>query len=400
MKHITIHSIGPIVEADIYLKQINVIIGPQSLGKSTILKIASYCTWVEKKIELQQDSSIFAGDKFVQALKTFHKMEDYINNDSSISYESDYMKFSYVHSEKEFSFEWKSARWDYKRPKISYIPSERNLVAVIPNWFEISLEQNNIRSFMTEWETARRATTNLLDVLNLNVSYRYDPEQKKDMIQIQDGSTMKITDISSGLQSLIPLYVHLAYLNSLLNQSDNPSKIAGDWVNEELQNKIYDELFVKKGRTKAVERTSLINDKGEKVEHTMVYGKSIGKQNFFFSHKEDIEEFEQILNRFFKTDHCDIFLEEPENNLFPPTQGGLADWLYDMTNGERANSLFIATHSPYVLGKLLEKKADIGFFFIYSKDGKTLVNTASSEDMQTIYDFGVDAFFNIENLAE
>ena len=303
MKHITIHSIGPIVEADIYLKQINVIIGPQSLGKSTILKIASYCTWVEKKIELQQDSSIFAGEKFVQALKTFHKMEDYINNDSSISYESDYMKFSYVHSEKEFSFEWKSARWDYKRPKISYIPSERNLVAVIPNWFEISLEQNNIRSFMTEWETARRATTNLLDVLNLNVSYRYDPEQKKDMIQIQDGSTMKITDISSGLQSLIPLYVHLAYLNSLLNQSDNPSKIAGDWVNEELQNKIYDELFVKKGRTEAVERTSLINDKGEKVEHTMVYGKSIGKQNFFFSHKEDIEEFEQILNRFFKTDH-------------------------------------------------------------------------------------------------
>ena len=261
MKHITIHSIGPIVEADIYLKQINVIIGPQSLGKSTILKIASYCTWVEKKIELQQDSSIFAGDKFVQALKTFHKMEDYINNDSSISYESDYMKFSYVHSEKEFSFEWKSARWDYKRPKISYIPSERNLVAVIPNWFEISLEQNNIRSFMTEWETARRATTNLLDVLNLNVSYRYDPEQKKDMIQIQDGSTMKITDISSGLQSLIPLYVHLAYLNSLLNQSDNPSKIAGDWVNEELQNKIYDELFVKKGRTNAVERSFLITDK-------------------------------------------------------------------------------------------------------------------------------------------
>ena len=400
MKHITIHSIGPIVEADIYLKQINVIIGPQSLGKSTVLKIAIYCTWVEKKIELQQDSSIFAGDKFVQALKTFHKMEDYINNDSSISYESDYMKFSYVHSEKKFSFEWNNGRWDYKRPKISYIPSERNLVAVIPNWFEISLEQNNIRSFMTEWETARRATTNLLDVLNLNVSYRYDPEQKKDMIQIQDGSTMKITDISSGLQSLIPLYVHLAYLNSLLNQSDNPSKIAGDWVNEELQNKIYDELFVKKGRTKAVERTSLINDKGEKVERTMRYGKSIGKNNFFFSHKEDKEEFEQILNRFLKTDHCDIFLEEPENNLFPPTQGGLTDWLYDMANGERANTLFIATHSPYVLGKLLEKKADIGFFFIYSKDGKTLVNTASSEDMQTIYDFGVDVFFNIENLAE
>ena len=144
------------------------------------------------------------------------------------------MKFAYDHSAKVFSFEWKEARWDYKRSKISYIPSERNLVAVIPNWFEISLEQNNIRSFMTEWETARRATTTLLDVLHLNVSYRYDPDLKKDMVKIQNGSTMAITDISSGLQSLIPLYVHLNYLNSTLAHSGNPTKIAGDWVNEEL----------------------------------------------------------------------------------------------------------------------------------------------------------------------
>lgn len=75
MKHIIIHSIGPVVDADIELKQINVIIGPQSLGKSTILKIASFCTWVEKKIELQQDPTIFDGEKFIQPLKTFHKME-------------------------------------------------------------------------------------------------------------------------------------------------------------------------------------------------------------------------------------------------------------------------------------------------------------------------------------
>ena len=143
MKHIIIHSVGPIVDADIDLKQINVIIGPQSLGKSTILKVASYCTWVEKKIELQQNPSLFDGERFVEPLKTFHKMGDYFNEGSRISYESDYMKFAYYHSDRTFSFEWKEARWEYKRTKISYIPSERNLVAVIPNWFEISLEQNN-----------------------------------------------------------------------------------------------------------------------------------------------------------------------------------------------------------------------------------------------------------------
>lgn len=400
MKHIIIHSVGPIVDADIDLRQISVIIGPQSLGKSTILKVASYCTWVEKKIELQQNPSLFDGEKFIQPLMTFHKMGDYFNANSRISYESDYMRFSYNHSKKVFSFEWKDARWNYRRTKISYIPSERNLVAVIPNWFEITLEQNNIRSFMTEWETARRATTTLLDVLHLNVSYRYDPELKKDMVKIQDGSTMDITDISSGLQSLIPLYVHLNYLNSSLTHSDSPSKIVGDWVNEELRNSIYEELFVKTGRTKVAEYSMYPDNQKGKKRVPMVYGKYYGEERFVFSHASDINDFEKILNQYVLTDHCEIFLEEPENNLFPPTQAGLTNWILDLANGRHTNSFFIATHSPYVLGELLRNKTPMGLFFIYEKDGGTIVKTATDEDMQNIYDYGVDAFFNIENLAE
>lgn len=400
MKHIVIHSVGPIVDADIDLKQISVIIGPQSLGKSTILKVASYCTWVEKNIELQQDPSLFDGEKFIQPLMTFHKMGDYFNANSRISYESDYMRFSYNHLKKTFSFEWKEARWNYRRTKISYIPSERNLVAVIPNWFEISLEQNNIRSFMTEWETARRATTTLLDVLHLNVSYRYDPDLKKDMVKIQDGSTMDITDISSGLQSLIPLYVHLNYLNSSLAHSGSPSKIVGDWVNEELRNSIYEELFVKKGRTEVVEYNADPDIQTDKNPVPMLYGRYYGEDRLVFSHASDIDDFEKILNQYVLTDHCDIFLEEPENNLFPPTQAGLTNWIIDLANGEHANSFFIATHSPYVLGELLKNKTPMGLFFIYEKEGSTIVKTATNEDMQNIYDYGVDAFFNIENLAE
>ena len=400
MKHIVIHSVGPIVDADIDLKQISVIIGPQSLGKSTILKVASYCTWVEKNIELQQDPSLFDGEKFIQPLMTFHKMGDYFNANSRISYESDYMRFSYNHLKKTFSFEWKEARWSYRRTKISYIPSERNLVAVIPNWFEISLEQNNIRSFMTEWETARRATTTLLDVLHLNVSYRYDPDLKKDMVKIQDGSTMDITDISSGLQSLIPLYVHLNYLNSSLAHSGSPSKIVGDWVNEGLRNSIYEELFVKKGRTEVVEYNADPDIQTDKNPAPMLYGRYYGEDRLVFSHASDIDDFEKILNQYVLTDHCDIFLEEPENNLFPPTQAGLTNWILDLANGEHANSFFIATHSPYVLGELLKNKTPMGLFFIYEKEGSTIVKTATNEDMQNIYDYGVDAFFNIENLAE
>ena len=48
MKHLTIHNFGPIKDVDIELGRINVIIGPQNSGKSTVLKIACYCDWIEK----------------------------------------------------------------------------------------------------------------------------------------------------------------------------------------------------------------------------------------------------------------------------------------------------------------------------------------------------------------
>ena len=48
MTHIKIENIGPIKKVDIDLNKINVFIGPQSSGKSTIAKIISYCSWYEK----------------------------------------------------------------------------------------------------------------------------------------------------------------------------------------------------------------------------------------------------------------------------------------------------------------------------------------------------------------
>ncbi len=46
---------------------------------------------------------------------------------------------------------------------------------------------------------------------------------------------------------------------------------------------------------------------------------------------------------------CSIFVEEPEENIFPETQYELVKWMvHTMGNGKK-NSLFIATHSPYIL---------------------------------------------------
>ena len=75
-------------------------------------------------------------------------------------------------------------------------------------------------------------------------------------------------------------------------------------------------------------------------------------------------------------------------------------WLLDKTLDERSNTLFVATHSPYVLSSVLEEeKIPLSLFFVYEEDGESMVKTASDEDMKGIYDYGIDAFFNLDNLV-
>lgn len=401
MKHLVVQSIGPVKNADIQLQQINVIIGPQSMGKSTILKLASFCTWVEKRIELTQSPEEFKeNNRFRTELETFHKLQGYIHDDSRVEYESDYMKFAYEFKTDSFTFEWKEDRWKYHRPKISYIPAERNMVAAIPNWFEVTLERNNIRNFMAEWETARKASLKMLPVLNLHVGYTYEPEKREDRVQIQNGETMSLTNVSSGLQSLIPLFVHLNYIYSGIYDIEKGKTLAGDWADAALCETVYRELFVNKGRTKGVNSSFIDEETGKQKLRNSTIIHPYGGRLYMFSTSDDGAAFDSVMNQYLLTHHCEVFLEEPENNLFPTTQMSLARWLYEKTLGDRTNTLFIATHSPYVLAALLEKNAGIGFFYTLEKDGMATVRTATKDDCQAIYDYGVDAFFNIESLGE
>lgn len=400
MKSLKIKNIGAIDEVEIQLNQVNVIIGPQSLGKSTILKVTSYCTWVEKRIELTQDYTYFAKeDAFINELVEFHKLSGYIHQDTYIEYETDYMKFSYNHFNRMFQFEWKERRWEYRRPKVSYIPSERNMVAAIPNWYEVSMGRNNIRSFMADWETARQTTLKDIDILDIDVSYHFESDGKKDKVQTHHSSALDFTNTSSGLQSLIPLYVHLNYLYTTQYQIEKDKKIKGDWENENLLQVIYQELFKATGRTQPKIK-DIDNGKGETKPMPVYVLGMIGDVLLRFSEEKDAEECKSIYERYLMTDHCEVFLEEPENNLFPPTQDSLIKWLLDKTLDEKSNCLFIATHSPYVLSSMLEEEnVPLSVFFVYEEEGKSKVKTATMEEMRGIYDYGIDAFFNLSNLV-
>ena len=400
MRHLKIKNLGALKDVDILLNQVNVIIGPQSLGKSTILKVACYCTWVEKRIELTQSQIHFnQGDTFIRELVEFHKLTGYIKPGTYIEYESDFMIFSYNHAKTTFSFHWKEQRWEYKRPKVSYIPSERNLVAAIPNWYEVSMGRNNIRSFMADWETARQMASDSVKILDLDVAYHFESDGKKDKVQSHQSASLDFTNTSSGLQSLIPLYIHLNYLYTIQYQVEKDKKIKGDWENDEFLLYLYEHLFVKAGRIKPVAEEVDLGD-GKFAPTSKYYGRNIGNYILRFSSEADANECEAIYERYLMTDHCDIFLEEPENNLFPPTQDSLVKWLLDNTLDEHLNMLFIATHSPYVLSSILEEEiGSLSLFFVYEENGESKVKTATTEDINGIYDCGIDAFFNLTNLV-
>lgn len=361
IEHLRIENFGPIEKADIDLKSINVIIGPQSSGKSCILKIAAYCTWVEKRIELTQTTENFdKGRRFLDTLIDFHNLRGYEKSDTYIAYESAFMSFSYNNATAAFDFAWKSHKWDYKRPRIAYIPSERNLVSVIPAWKTLNLPEDFL-SFMADWDTARKVFSPDEEILDQNVRYRYDEAKHQDIVVMNNRRSLLLDATSSGLQNLIPLYVCLNYLKTgqYKGKPDNSS------YGKSQENIYLRELLSKQSDNRAMSGNSSLD---RRISH------------------------------YLETQFSNIFLEEPETNLFPPTQRILVDNLFEMATSGKKDKLFISTHSPYVMMRFLEKDwKDFNLFLIRrSEAGLSTIKTASPNELQEIYDNNVDLFFGTE----
>lgn len=337
MTRLIIKNVGPIQEVDMELNKVNVIIGPQSSGKSTIDKIACYCSWVEKQVCLEQSFDYFTKQTaFIDELVRFHKLQGYFDSTSVINYESEVVRIEYV--SEIVRFEWGEGRWMFQRPKISYIPAERNMVAAIPNWFAVKFQDNNILSFMTDWGDSRSQYTKdrPLSIMNLGADYYYEEGTNTDYVKLANGKTLTFTATSSGLQSLIPLYALIYSYEFHFENIDKLTSYATRISTKEVIEKIYQNRF---------------------RYHTTVRGDSSSvpkSESFPYNGRTccvrpgEKDVCIQTFDAFTRTQHCNLFVEEPEQNLFPATQ---LELIYELVKGclTRDHRLFITTHSPYIL---------------------------------------------------
>lgn len=392
MKRLIIKDLGPLKEAKVNLGRFNVIIGKQSSGKSTVLRTACYCAWVEKYIELAQSADNFYDNQsaFIDGLVSYHKFSGYIKPSTYIEYETDYMWFAYDNTKKFFDFAWKAKRMDYKRPKISYIPSERNIVSLIPDWKTQVSSYDCLLDYMKDWDIARRYVRKTNDILNLGVRYQFNEFAKEeDIILLPSGQPLALNNSSSGVQSVIPLFVSVDYITRGIYEVEVDKK------RTEREREKYMNLLVNLYRlSKFADTKQLPIDLKEPITIT------VEKEDFLFYNKQAAEAFNDLVKRYSFTQRTDIYLEEPENNLFPPTQCQLMDLLVDLTKRRKKTvSIFATTHSPYVLTHLMQEQIQgLRLFFTHPINDEEgyVIQQATDDEVQEIYDNGLDMFFNYE----
>lgn len=343
-RHLEIRNVGPIKAVGFDINGICVFIGPQGAGKSTIAKIISFCYWFEKCALLHQGLSHVSQDFFYEHLIKFHKLDKYVSRESVIEYTSDIACFEYKNELLNSSL---GLSFDEAVPgKISYIPSERNIVT-IPETSSIPFPNNCLRNYIFEWFNVRNrySPKQGVKIADLGVSYYFDKEAKKDVLVLEDDQKIELHEASSGMQSVVPLYVLLDYLTKWIYE--NREDISFEKMN--LITSVLTEKFTRSadGSDNLVDEFSVEdNQKIWKLMETLTKLPPSAKKDQ--KHDSMLDEFISLRDKLNRSHFSNIIIEEPELNLFPETQTAL---VYDMLKAinKGRDNLVVTTHSPYIL---------------------------------------------------
>lgn len=329
MATIQIKNLGPIKDTGlINLTDVLLVIGRQSSGKSTFMKVLCFCRWIEKKIMTSFDNTIHAythNKRFTRDLKQFHRIDEmYFKEDTEIIYDGDVVTISLTGVDQNAKINRKSEAWeDRYNSKLSYIPAERNLVSAVQNINDTykAKERDSIFNFIQEWYEAKDTygSDNKL-TLSLTDDFKYYSDNGLDYVVLPNGKPITSFYASSGVQSVMPIDVMTDYIMGVVGKVVKFSM-------SDLMNRLME---------------SLDTD----VRNEIVHG----------AHEVTEEELAPIREKM-KYQSAQLFIEEPEQNLYPDAQRKLVQNLIRHLKavksiGKHRSMVVLTTHSPYVLSIL------------------------------------------------
>ena len=334
MATIRLQNFGPIKDTGVItLNDVTLVIGHQSSGKSAFMKVLCYCRWLEKKIMTSFEDVIpyyTHNKKFMIELMQFHRLNDlYFTADTKILYDGDVITISFPGRKMNAKILRKEDKWDGRfNTKLCYIPAERNLVSAVKNIDKSykTTERDVLFNFILEWAEGREPYDSEHPIpLTLTADFKYYNEDEKDIIVLPNGEKITAFYASSGVQSVVPINVMSDYLLSLIGKSARFSR-------SDLTNVLMEIL---------------------KSSDTM--------------HKVEVNMADQRIAENFKKkmqyQSMQLFVEEPEQNLFPDAQRNVIQNLVRTIKKAKGlsahqTSLVMTTHSPYVLSTLNVLMAD------------------------------------------
>jgi predicted ATPase len=320
MSKIKIKHFGPIKEGLgeewIDIKKVTLFIGNQGSGKSTIAKLISTFTWIEKALTRgDYDIKHFERKgKLKKQYLSYHRLENYFatsgkTDKTLIEYKGDSYYFKYENG--NFSI-LEANSGNYPLPQIMYVPAERNFIANVKKAKALKLTSDSLVEFVTEFDNAKNELKGMISLPVNEVIVEYD--KLNDTVNLKGREyKLKLTEASSGFQSLVPLFLVSWFLsNSVKRQSDNKEGVSSDEI----------ERFRK--NAEAIGADKNLTDEQKRVAISA------------------------LSKRFNKSAFINI-VEEPEQNLFPSSQWEMLKKLFEFNNMNTGNKLIMTTHSPYLV---------------------------------------------------
>lgn len=306
MASLHIKNFGPILDSTkIEMTSLMVLIGRQSAGKSTFMKVLCFCRWIEKRIMVSTDDMVNQYthyNRFVKELKQFHRLNDeYFSDDTELMYDGDNITIDYkgVNGNAKI-LRKKSYAENRFNTKLSYIPAERNLVSAIQNVDKTykATERDVLFNFIYEWDEAKTPYTSEHPFkLAATGGFSYVNKSGADVLLREDGAETPAFYASSGMQSVMPLDVMANYI------------------------------------TDRVGKNALLS---------MHERNEISKEDNGHSYRR------------LEYQSAQLFIEEPEQNLYPESQKLVVMSLVRslkkaLNNGSEQSMVVVTTHSPYVI---------------------------------------------------